>query len=239
LGGTDENISNPEEALNFELGAKTLQLDRRLRLNANLYLTTVSDFQTRIRTEDPISPGTFTTIDGNVEEIVSRGLEFDGAYAITRNFNFNFSGAYNDAYYESFENAPLPPEADPASAPFLDYSGRQLPGASKYSFSVGFDGRYYLSTRNYLYGSINTTYRSEYNASQTLSIYGVQDAFTLTDLTIGLSTRDGNYDVSFVAKNLFDKVYKTTAGDGSTTASLSTESIGPRRFLGVVFRARL
>src|SRR3546814_19078649 len=67
------------------------------------------------------------------------------------------NGAYTDAKYESFVDAPCPPELSggTASAPNCDISGQRLPGVSKWAFSFGAeanaesslfgqDGQYYL-----------------------------------------------------------------------------------------------
>src|SRR3546814_9840430 len=49
------------------------------------------------------------------------------------------NGAYTDAKYESFVDAPCPPELSggTASAPNCDISGQRLPGVSKWAFSFG------------------------------------------------------------------------------------------------------
>lgn len=244
FNGTQPIVSDPEEVLNTELGVKTTLLGGRLRLNANVFNTIIQGYQTTVRVLDPIiNDGvTYANIEGNVDEIISRGVELEGVFALTRSTNLTFAGAYNDAYYSSFDQGPLSPETQPGTIPFQNYTGEQVAGSSKYSFALGLDSSIDIGGGRKLFGAITETYRSEYNISNLLTTYGEQEEVFLTDVTVGISFQRGKYSLSLQGRNIFDEQYFVTGGDGSvgnTGGGAYTGSPGPRRFIGLVFRAVL
>jgi len=231
--------TKPENARDYELGLKSLLLNKQLFFNLNLYNTDVTDYQTNIRTLDPTkNDGSYTSISGNVPKVRSRGVEIDGAYSLTESLSLTFAGAYNDAIYADFKNGPLAPEINPASANYVDYTGRRLSGASKITASLGVEFKTLVGPAHLLHVSSSDTYRSRFNGSFTLSQYGWQEAFHLFDAGIGVGTKDGKYDISLIGKNILDKKYITLAQDGSTTGILEAAGgIGSRRSIILVLRA--
>ncbi len=232
---------DPETALNFELGAKNTFFNNRLRLNGNLFRTIVSNYQTTIRQLDLVkNDGSYASYDGNVPEIVSQGVELDGAYAINKYLNLNFSAAYTDAYYSDFKNGAAPPEV--TGVPFVDYTGEQLAGSSKYSYSVGLDSSVNIGGGRRIFGSVTNTYRSAYALSNTLSQYQNQDAVFLYDASLGYSYGNGKYSITLVGKNILDEKYFVTGSDGGAATAASAGSVytgspGQRRFIAVAFKA--
>ena len=85
---------------------------------------------------------------------------------------------------------------------------------------------------------VNNAYRSDYNASPTLSSYGAQSGFSLLDAGIGFGPADGSYDISIVGRNLLDKQYLISVSDVSGTNPFRAAAGAPR-FIGITFRAKL
>lgn len=226
----------PEKALDFELGFKTLLLDNRLLLNANLYYTQIKDYQGNVTVPDPIPTNLNNTRGflGNIPEVIARGVEFTTAFAATPNLRLNLSGAYNDAYYKEFDSV----TTDVATPVLVDFSGRQLHGAPRVTLSYGVDYNYFIGGGYRAHFFLNNAYRSGtyIGATQAASTY--QDSYNLTDGGIGIGSAGDKWEFSLIARNLFDKDYKTGASSYSQTSPIS-EQPGYGRTFGLAFRTKL
>lgn len=231
--GTGFNINGvptgvkPEKTNAFELGVKTFLFEDTLTLNADIFVMNIDDYQQAIRVVDEFTTNVnlssidpnltgdaltsaqnaavaYLSTQGNVNKVKVEGLEFDGTYTGFDDFTIRFSGAYNDAHYVDFKNSPKPDELAYLSAPFVDQSGKALPGAAKFTFNLGAEYRL-LFNKTQFHTSLNAAYTSKYFNNDTLSTYSIVPAYTLTDGSIGFSTIDNKFDVSLIVKNLFDE----------------------------------
>ncbi|WP_242124816.1 TonB-dependent receptor [Sphingobium sp. Sx8-8] len=152
----------PESVNHFELGLKTQFWNRRATFNLTAFRTEIKDFQATV------NGGQFGTTRGylaNADKVRSQGIEADFKVVASDRFTAYANGAYTDAKYVKFCNAPPPPElsggsstgivvsktdkcaytgtigaaatANQVSPPFVDISGESLPGVSKWAFSYG------------------------------------------------------------------------------------------------------
>src|SRR3546814_3677915 len=119
-------LIDPEISTDYEIGIKTSVADRRGTCNVDLYWNDIKDYQAGQIDPDRLALGTYL---GNAGSVRMRGVEFDAAYRIDRHFNLSLSGAYNDAIYKSYANAPAPIEY---GSGILDLSGQRT-GAPKWS----------------------------------------------------------------------------------------------------------
>ncbi|HWU95688.1 MAG TPA: TonB-dependent receptor, partial [Sphingomonas sp.] len=97
----------PEKVDHFEIGLKTQFLDRRLTINAAGFWTEIRDYQATVNNN------AINVIRGylaNAGKVRSRGFEWDASFRPGKAFNIYFNGAYTDAKYIDFKNAPCPPE---------------------------------------------------------------------------------------------------------------------------------
>ncbi|MFZ6872651.1 TonB-dependent receptor [Undibacterium sp. Di27W] len=206
------NLVKAEKTSAFEFGLKSALLDNKLILNAALFVMDIKDYQQAVRVLDVYTTnlnndGTnyYTSATGNVPKVRAQGLEIDGVYSGLPNTLVRFSGAYNDARYKSFTNSAQPSENGyTGAAPYRDVSGQALPGAAKYSFNVGIDYRIPVLGNREFHASTNTLYNSKYNSDNALSDYGWVAAKSITDLAIGIGSRNQSYDLSLVLKNAFN-----------------------------------
>lgn len=235
--GVSRNV-DPEKTLNFELGIKSYLFDRRVLLNSNVYHTTVRDYQNVTSEVDPSSSTGFSSRLGNIPELRARGIEFDANVLLAEGLSLTLGGAYNDAVYTDWSTATCP-RSYPSTVVVCDNTGRQLVGAPRWTGVIGLDystrlpGGYDLK----IYG--NNVYRSKHNLEQLLSPLGWQKAYNVTDLGIGVSRASFNnrtYEVSLVAKNLFDTRYTTSVNDFSNNQPVGYDGIGARRYVGVILR---
>jgi outer membrane receptor protein involved in Fe transport len=242
----------PERTTAFELGLKSFLLDHSLILDADIYLMNVIDYQQSTSVIDQYTTSLkndgnlyYTTSTGNVPQVQSKGVEIDSKWLLSKNLTLRFAGAYTDAKYIDFKNSPLPADwqivsGTPLAAhPFQDLSGRQLPGAAKWTYNLGADYHHPLTlfrTEKDFHANLNVAYSSAFNSDQALSQYAWIGSSYITDLSVGLATLNqssSQFDVSLLVKNLFNDQTPL-----SRTWSSFTPTNLPRWF-GVVFTGKL
>lgn len=239
-----ETTIKPEKSRDYELGAKTLLFDRKLQLNANLYLTQVTDYQTSFTVieEDGITVRSQWT---NAPGVEARGLELEAAYQYDNGLSFNASGAYNEATYDS-QWLVVKPEID-TSLPqysgvnirnrFIDLNGEQITGVPKVTFNFGVN--YEAPLGGYVGRlTVNNSYRSGAYLNSNHAQFSYQDAYTITNLGIGISTADRKYELSLLGRNVFDEFFATAKSTYSSTGASSLQ-MGAPRYWEIVFRARI
>lgn len=226
----------PETAKNYELGFKSSLLDRRVYFNATLFNADYYGFQTSVTSFLP--DGTFLTFLNSVGHLRTRGLELDAVARITSNFRLNGAFAYTDATVIDFPNGPCYSgqptvvSADPAfvGAPGVCYNtprtngrvqnlhGKRLNNVPEYKFSVG--GQYDIDLPDNVpfKGFIAATLRwqDDINFGLSQDPRTIQKAYSITDLSAGITDRDGKYKLTAFANNLFDKRYAQGLGNGTS-----------------------
>ncbi|MDB5756605.1 MAG: TonB-dependent receptor [Massilia sp.] len=232
LLGTPQNV-RPERARDYELGVKSLLLNRALLLNANLYRTKVTDYQANLTVDDPSSTTGTRTYLGNIPGVLARGVELEANYAATRNLKLNLNASYNKATYIDFSTT----APDTSVTQIVNFAGRQLHGAPKVIVNAGIDYRHPVG--RYLGRVfINDSFRSSTYLASNQSEYTLQRAYSLVDAGISFGSLDSRYELSLVAKNLLDKAYSTGAASFSSSGAVTTQP-GYDRTFAVVFRSRL
>jgi iron complex outermembrane recepter protein len=247
ISQTTNGISNlvlGEETSAFEIGIKTTLLEGNLVFNADLFSTDIDNYQQGVRVLDEyttalniatgISPSiAYTTSTGNVPKVHAEGLEIDGVYAGIPRTRLRFALAYNDAVYDEFPNSAQPSENGYNGAPpYRDVSGMTLPGSSKLSGNIGIDYRQAFAGDKEFHVSANVAYASKTNTDNALSDFGWIGSRSVTDIAVGFGRAGGTFDVSLLAKNVFD--------DETPLGATWNSYIPPEpRWLGVVISGRL
>jgi outer membrane receptor protein involved in Fe transport len=206
------NPIRPEKTHSYEAGLKTALLDKTLILNADVFYSTIKDYQQAVQVFDAYTTSLlhdgknyYTAATGNVAKVQVQGLELDAVYNGIPNTSLRLAGAYNDAVYKDFKNSAQPAEnAYVGAAPYTDVSGQNLPGAAKFTLSLGAEYRAPVWTVHEFHTSFNTAYSSRANSDIALSTYGWIPAYSITDFSLGLGKRDKSFDVSVIAKNVFN-----------------------------------
>jgi len=234
------NLVKKERTSAFEVGLKSAFFNRTLLVNADLFLMNIKDYQQAVRVLDVYTTqlnndGTnyYTTATGNVPKVQAKGLEVDGAYTGIKNVTLRFAGAYTDAVYKQFTNSAQPVENGYlGAAPYQDVTGQTLPGASKFSFNIGGDYHVPVLSNQEFHATFNTAYNSRYNSDVSLSNYAWVGASSITDLGIGIGTRTQSFDVSLIAKNVFNN-------HAPLLATWNTYTPATPRWLGLVVSGKL
>src|SRR5690606_32274187 len=97
----------PESVNHWEAGLKAQFWDRRATFNLAAYRTTIDDYQANV------SNGQYGVLRGylaNADKVRTQGIEADFSVRPSARFNAYANGAYTDAKYVKFLDAPCPPE---------------------------------------------------------------------------------------------------------------------------------
>jgi len=205
----------PEKTNAYELGLKSILLDRTLTLNANVFLMDIKDYQQTVVVEDEFAtqtniangianPLAYASVQGNVPRVQVKGLEVDAVYNGIPYTSIRFAGAYNDARYKDFPNAGKPSELAYLPERFIDRSGDLVGGAPLWTFTIGAEYRRPVLGDKVFHASFTTAYTSKSNTDELMSDYAWVPDGSTTDIAIGLGARSGVFDVTLVAKNAFD-----------------------------------
>lgn len=225
----------PEKVDHFEVGLKSQFWDRKATLNLAAYRTDIRDYQATVNN------GQFGVLRGflaNAGKVRSQGIEADFNIRPSERFTAYASGAYTDAKYVRFVDAPCPPElsggttvgaGQTPSAPGTpgglspancDISGQRLPGVSKWSFSFGAEGNVpatFLGQEGEVYLGYDGSYRSNFSSNPSPSAYTFVDGYSLSNFRLGFRTQGGLNIFGWV-RNAFDEDYfeQLFVGPGNT-----------------------
>lgn len=238
----------PESINHYEAGIKTQFWDRKATFNLSAFRTDIRDYQALV------TNGQLGVLRGylaNAEKVRTQGIEWDFSIRPSRRFNAYLNGAYTDATYRKFVDAPCPPELSgggtgtPIAAPGVsgnspancDISGQRLPGVSKWSFSYGAEGNVpasLLGKNGEIYLGVDGSSRTGFSSNPSPSAYTWVDGYTLTNLRLGFRTDDGLNVFGWV-RNAFGVDYFEQLAVPSGNTGLIVGSLGdPRTFGGTI-----
>ncbi|KQS04917.1 TonB-dependent receptor [Sphingomonas sp. Leaf357] len=235
----------PEKVDAYEIGLKTQFLDRRATLNLAAFWTEIADYQATVNN------GQLTVIRGylaNAGKVRSRGFEFDSSFRPSKRLNLYFNGAYTDATYQRFTNAPCPPElsggtvttgtpgpagvAGGLSPVVCDISGQRLPGISKWSLSAG--GEYNIpvgGSGGEVYLGYDGNYRSRFSSNPSPSAYTWIEGYSLSNFRAGY--RKDDFNVFGWVRNAFNQNYFELLSTQSGSTGLIVGQPGDPRTYGL------
>jgi iron complex outermembrane receptor protein len=168
----------------------------------------------------------------------TQGVEADFSIRPSERFNAYANGAFTDATYRKFTDAPCPPElsggtmatsGQTPSAPGTpggispancDISGQRLPGVSKWSFSFGAEGNVparLLGQDGQVYLGYDGSYHSRFSSKPSPSAHTWIGGYSLSNFRLGFRTENG-FDIYGWVRNAFDQNYfeQLFTGPGNT-----------------------
>ncbi|MEO5492762.1 MAG: TonB-dependent receptor [Sphingomonas sp.] len=238
----------PEKVNHFEVGLKTQFFDRKVTVNLAGFWDEIKDYQATVNNN------AINVIRGylaNAGKVRVRGVEWDSSFRPTRQLSLYFNGAYTDAKYIDFKNAPCPPElsggtatapggvTDPAGTPggrspaFCDISGQILPGISKWALSWGGEFNVPVANGN-AYVGYDGSYRSRFSSNPSRSAYTDIEGYSLSNVRVGFRTEKWN--LYGWVRNVFDKQYYELLSTQSGSTGLIVGQPGDPRTYGGTFR---
>uniref|UniRef100_UPI0015769B67 TonB-dependent receptor n=1 Tax=Sphingomonas bacterium TaxID=1895847 RepID=UPI0015769B67 len=245
----------PEKVNHYELGLKTQFAQRRATVNLAAFWTDIFDYQATVNNSQ------YAVLRGylaNAGLVRSRGLEADSAFRPTTRLSLYASGAYTDAKYVRFVDAPCPPELSggttvaagqtPGAAGVpgglspanCNISGQVLPGVSKWAASYG--AEYDLPARiagtdGQLYLGYDGSYRSRFSSNPSPSAYTYVRGYALSNFRLGYKT-GRSLNVFAWVRNAFDRNYfEVLATQSGSTGLIVGQPGDPRTYGGTLSKA--
>jgi iron complex outermembrane receptor protein len=221
-------VLKPETVTSYETGIKQGLWGGRITVNADLYWTELQGLQANYYPPDGAK--SYLTNVGNVR---ARGAELEASLALG-GLSLHASGAYNDAAYTSYPDAPCPVGINLANCVLTGLPLYEAPrwignATAEYAFGATAAGLrpYVLGQYSYTSSYFGTIDDSPYNE---ISSYGV------ANLRIGV--RNDKYDLSLWANNVFNKLYFTSLGLATVNASWGVAGLpGDPRTVGLMLKA--
>lgn len=244
----------PETVNHLEAGLKTQFWDRRATLNLTVFRTTIEDYQATV------TNGQLGVLRGylaNAGEVRSQGVESEFQIRPNERVSAYVNGAYTDAKYVKFVDAPCPPElsggttatagqtpSPPGTAGGIspancDISGQRLPGVSRWSVSYGVEVNAPLAAlgqEGQVYLGVDGNYRSSFSSNASPSIYTNVEGYALANLRAGFRT-PGGIDIFGWVRNVFDEEYFEQLAVGPGNTGLIAGQPGDPRTWGVTLKA--
>ncbi len=248
-------VIKPESVDHFEAGIKTQFWDRKATFNLAAFHTSIKDYQATV-TNGQL--GVLRGFLANAGKVRSQGIEADFSIRPSARLSAYVNGAYTDAKYVRFTDAPCPPELSggttvgagqtpgPPGVPGslspanCDISGQRLPGVSKWSFSYGAEANVpvkVLARDGQAYLGVDGNYRSGFSSNPSKSIYTNIDGYAITNLRVGLRTDEG-FDIFGYVRNLFDVNYFELLQVAPSNVGLIAGQLGDQQTYGVTIKAR-
>lgn len=195
-----ESSFAPEYAWNYELGAKTEWLDRRLRLNVTAFYLDYTDLQVGIITQpDPDLPP--IGVAGNAGKARVKGVELE--WNVVPIEGLNIYGNY--AYTKS--------DIKDLVVGGTDLTGNRLARAPKHKFFAGTSYTVPLAGGSSLTGRVDFTYSSRFfNTINNSPVAVVPGQHTL-DGSLRYDMADGRWALEVWGKNLTDELNINSIAD--------------------------
>ena len=233
---------DPEIAKSWEAGLKGDFLGGNLRANIALFTTKFEDFQANSFIGNAF-------VLQNAGSITSEGVELDLTATPTDWLTLSASGAFIDAKYDSFVNAPcdITPYGGgdattvgttvsiPASC---DKSGKKVAGTPELSWtgSARVERPFFNDVLGY--SQLDVRWNDETPYGTDADPDKARDAFTLVNLRAGIAMADDRWDLSVWGKNIFDEDYYNGAFNAvGREGSLAAFHTDPRTY-GITLRTR-
>ena len=238
-----------EHSNNYELGIKTLLLDRRVMLDATLFHTDYANLQAQ--TIEPGLGGSFVL--ANVGTVRTQGLEVEGSARVSQALQLSGGLAYVDAIITSFPNAscytgqtatsgcvPTQNGVNASGQPVFvnaqNLSGFPLNNAPKWKGNVAAEYIVPLGSLP-VDGAINLSYswQSSVNLALNQDPGAAQSAYGIANLSFAIKEAKNNrYSVTVFANNLFDTHYdaaiSNNGGLWGAPAAQAYQFLPPRDF---------
>jgi outer membrane receptor protein involved in Fe transport len=225
-----------EEADTYEIGGRFVSPDRRLSLNATLYQTEYTDQQVTSLVIDPVTERP-NFVFANAAKTTVRGIELDTTYQLGGFSLFAAVATMNGKFDSYPNNTCTRPERNdaiinPVSGPtgpgltgqtgaagcmllnpngssgVIDVSGMDFEGQPDWTAHVRAAYRWHLTSRLQAQITINAAFYDDYEDTRPIpQAYREQGAYSVINVTAGLASTDGRWDVSIFGRNITDELY--------------------------------
>jgi len=224
-----DNGFESDEVLSYDVGIKSIWMNRRLLVNLSAYFLEWSELQQQVQLSR-VNPNCLTVIKGNVGAAETKGFELESTFAQTENLTWNIALSYTDA--EITEESP--------GVPIL--KGSKLPRVPEWTASVGVEYQWGVP----IFGDYSAYIRADWRfVDDRISVVGIPEtvdpffkvpSYNLTNVRLGAN--NDTWSGSVYVTNVFNQevVYDATAG--FLQGWLYEGSVGKPRSIGVSLSRR-
>jgi iron complex outermembrane receptor protein len=209
-------VYKPETLWNYELGVKSESADKRLRLDADVFLMNWKDIQADYSIGQVSAGGvSFITGIANAASARSYGFETEATALVTSGLTVGAGAGYDRAYYVSF------PNAESGLGTTGDLSGATLPNAPKWTlhadsqYTHNFDAEQsgFLRLEWHYRGGIVSDQNSEFHTGfpwdvPSYNLWNLRAGYTRGDWTVTA------FDENFLNKKYYTNAYEKAFVDG-------------------------
>jgi iron complex outermembrane receptor protein len=229
----DPDISyQPEVIKGFEVGVKSLLLERTLAVDAAVYKYNVSNLQVT-----NFQNATSTIRNAGAVEI--KGAEGDLTYKTPiEGLTLRTAAAYNDGVYTSFPGAPcyngqtvaLGCNGTFAGGVFnsQNLSGTPLIRAPRWNISGGVNFGMPIGANLKAALSVDANYSSSYLTDATSAPQSLQSSYTLLDSTLRIGNANDVWQAEFIGRNLTNRYYIVASPNAPFTGGTNAPPLGDR-----------
>ncbi|ANI80188.1 TonB-dependent receptor [Sphingobium sp. EP60837] len=191
-----------EKVTSYEIGLKTMLLDRRLRLNGAIYQTDYKDYQAQLLFCPDLSPpglGNNCAATQNVADAKIHGFEVEGEFQPVDGLSIDGSVSYVDFKFRNI---------DPASGLTANTRPQFSP---KWKYAIGAQYRADLGGHGSLTPRLDWAYRSSIESNAINSTPGFMmghvNAVGLLNARLTYRSPDEDWEASLAVTNVTDKFY--------------------------------
>ncbi len=190
-----------ERATGYEVGIKTRFADNAATINVAAFDTKFDDMQVTTIV------GAGQTVLSNAGAATTRGVEFDGAWAVTDWMTVGGSGAYLDAAYDEYSSGPCTADqralAGLAGVPcFQDLTGKTTAYAPEWTANLFTDMSFDVSSSFILRLRLDAGFTDEYFYDADLDPNTRQSSFWRYGARVSLADAGDRWELSLLGKNL-------------------------------------
>lgn len=212
-----------EKVDSFEGGFKSEWLDRRLRINANVFYSKFNGLQRSLVTPSNTAVARVVTVVQNAANLTSYGVESEIGFKVDDTTTVYANIGWNKAYYTSYCS-----DIDGPEATAIPINGRKICGsviatptgqfvvptdntvqkpirAPRWDIAAGVTKYFYVGDDK-LSASVNGSYRSGQWTIITNLPYGYRDPMFLLDASLRYEPSNARYTVTLWGRNLTNRV---------------------------------
>jgi iron complex outermembrane receptor protein len=229
----------PEHVDNYEVGIKNAFYNNRLLINGAAFWMVDHDYQTTAA-----SPVTGVSYLANAKSVISRGFELDVRAMPIPSVTTYASASYDEAFYQSFNNAPIPPYVAPSSGTNYNLTGATVALVPRWSASLGAEYRNRIGTfrSQELIGYIggDFSWQSSFYSLPDGSPITIVPSYGILNLHAGITEPSGRWDLSFWIHNALNAQYITQNQIQVINATGAYGAqVGDPLMFGVTLRAKI
>jgi iron complex outermembrane receptor protein len=212
--GRTGKFLEPTTADSFEIGLKSQLLNNRLRLNIAAFSQEVTDLQA-----SALIPGTVSSETINAGDLDVTGFEADALFAINENWTFNGSVVVLDSEIQNllqtcfFDQLTAGTGCDIDSngdgrPETQDVSGKPGTNAPDLKYTLGLAANFPSQNLPFnFFANLNYVWQDDIQFTLDQDDLSTQESYGLLNVTLGITDKDGRYELQIYGKNITDEFY--------------------------------